>query len=170
MDSDTEDRQSEGQVQEVSSSGGAVIEMQEFSDTDENPYEVPIPSSPTVISSVNPNAPVSFVPAPTNNKTVHLHPVSAVVLPSFSLGEQQGAVGGNEQTLPKTVEGELDSYPNIPSKGWLPPVMNIAPGSISIPLKEKNSFQIQRGWLGFASGHADCKNNKNSDTQTCTVC
>ena len=35
MDSDTEDSQSEGQVQEVSSSGGAVIEMQEFSDTDE---------------------------------------------------------------------------------------------------------------------------------------
>ena len=60
MDSDTEDSQSEGQVQEVSSSGGAVIEMQEISDTDDNSYEVPIPSLPTVISSVNPNAPVRF--------------------------------------------------------------------------------------------------------------
>ena len=66
--------------------------MQEFSDTDDNPYEVPIPSSPTLISSVNPNAPVTFVPAPTNNETVHLHPVSAVVLPSSSLEEQQGTV------------------------------------------------------------------------------
>ena len=37
MDSGTEDIQSEGQVQEVSSSGGAVIEMQGFSDTDDNP-------------------------------------------------------------------------------------------------------------------------------------
>ena len=112
------------------------IEVQEISDTDDNPYEVPIPSYPTIMSSVNPNAPVSFVPAPTNNETMHLHPVSAVVLPSSSL-EEQGAVGGNERTLPKTVEGYLDSYSNIPSKGWLPPVMNIAPGSISIPLKEK---------------------------------
>ena len=111
--------------------------MQEFSDMDDNPYEVPIPSSPTVMSSVNPNAPVSFVSAPTNNGTVYLHPISAVVLPSSSLEEQQGAVGGNDQTLPKTVEGELDPNPNIPPKGWLPPVMNIAPGRISIPLKEK---------------------------------
>ena len=137
MDSDTGDSQSEGQVQEVSSSGGAVIEMQEFLDTDDNPYEVPIPSSPTVMSSVNSNAHVSFVCAPTKNETVHLHPVSAVVFPSSSLEEQQGAVGGNNQTLSKTVEGELDPYPNIPPKGWLPPVMNIAPGSIGIPLKEK---------------------------------
>ena len=83
-------------------------------------YEVPIPSSPTVLGSVNPNVPVSFVPAPTNNETVHLHPVSAIVLPSSSLEEQQGAVGGNVQTLAKTVEGELDPYPIIPSKGWLP--------------------------------------------------
>ena len=90
------------------------------------------------MSSVNSNAPVSFQSAPTNNDTVHLHPVSAVVLPSSSLEEQQGAVGGNDQTLPKTVEGELDPYHNIPPKGWLPPVMNIASGSISIPLKEKN--------------------------------
>ena len=91
--------------------------MQEFSDTDDNPYEVPIPSSPTVMSSVNSNAPVSFVPAPTNDETMHLHPVSVVVLPSSSPEEQQGAVRGDEQTLSKTVEGELDSYPNIPSKG-----------------------------------------------------
>ena len=135
MDSATEDSQSKGQVQEVSSSGGAVIEMQEFSDTDDNPYEVPIPSSSTVMSSVNSNATVSFVSAPTNNETVHLHPVSAAILPSFSLEEQQGAVGGNDQTLPKTVEGELDPYPNIPPKGWLPPVMNIAPGRFFFALK-----------------------------------
>ena len=69
MDSDTEDSQPEGQVQEVSSSGGAVIEMQEFSDTDDNPYEVPKPSSHSVMSSFNSNAPVSFVSAPTNNET-----------------------------------------------------------------------------------------------------
>ena len=75
------------------------------------------------------------MPAPTSNATVHLHPVTTVALPSSSLEEQKGTVGGNEQTLPKTVEGELDPYPNIPSTGWLPPVMNIVPGSISIPLK-----------------------------------
>ena len=34
MESDTEDTQSEGQVEEVSSSGGTVIEMQEFSHTE----------------------------------------------------------------------------------------------------------------------------------------
>ena len=34
MESDTEETQSEGQVEEVSSSGGALIEMQEFSHTD----------------------------------------------------------------------------------------------------------------------------------------
>ena len=119
MDSDTEDSQSEGQVQEVSSSGGAVIKMQEFSDTDDNPYEVPIPSFSTVMSSVNPNAPVSFVSASTNNETVHLH-ASAVVLPSSSLEEQQEAVGGNDQTLPKTVEGELDPYlTSLPKVGCL---------------------------------------------------
>ena len=136
MDSDTGDSQLEGQVQEVSSSGDAVIEMQEFSDTDDNPYEVPIPSSPTVMGSVNPNAPVSFVPALTNNETVHLHPVSAFILPSSSLEEQQGAIGGNKQILPKTVEGEFDPYPNIPPKGLVHPVMNIAPRSISISLKK----------------------------------
>ena len=94
------------------------------------------------MSSITSNAPVSFVSAPTNKETVDLHPVSAVVLPSSSLEEQQGAVGGNDQTLPKNMEGELDPYSNIPPKGWLPPVMNIAPGSISIPLKEKKYFQI----------------------------
>ena len=106
--------------------------MQECSDTDDIPYEVPIPSSPTVMSSVNSNAPLSFVSAPTNNETRHLHPVSAVVLPSSSLEEQQGAVG------------EI----NIPLKGWLPPVMNIAPGSICIPLKEKNPSKFKEGgWV-----------------------
>ena len=147
MDSDTGDSQLEGQVQEVSSSGGAVIEMQEFSDTDDNPYEVPIPSSPTVMSSVNPNAPVNFVPALTNNETVHLHPVSAFVLPSSSLEKQQGAVGGNKQTLPKTVEGEFDPYANIPPKGLVHPVMNIAPRSIRMPLKKIPSKFKEGGWV-----------------------
>ena len=62
MESDTEDTQSEGQVEEVSSSGGAVIEMQEFPHTEENNYEVPMPSSSSsssssssiVMGSVNP--------------------------------------------------------------------------------------------------------------------
>ena len=36
MESDTEDIQSEGQVEEVSSSGGSLIEIQEFSHTEEN--------------------------------------------------------------------------------------------------------------------------------------
>ena len=64
------------------------------------------------------------------------------------LEEQQGAVGANEQTLPKTVERELDSYPKIPSKGWLPPVMNILPGSIRLPLKEKIPSKFKEG-VGF---------------------
>ena len=69
-------------------------------------------------------------------------------MPSSSLEKQQGAVGRNEQTLPKTVEGELDPYPNIPPKGWFPPVMNIVPGSISIPLKEKNPSKFKEsGWV-----------------------
>ena len=60
MESDTEDTQSEGQVEEVSSSGGAVIEMQEFSHIEENTYEVPMPSSSSssssiVMGSVNPS-------------------------------------------------------------------------------------------------------------------
>ena len=42
MEIDAGGSQSEGQVEEVSSSG-AVIEMQEFSDSDDNPYEVPMP-------------------------------------------------------------------------------------------------------------------------------
>ena len=77
-----------------------------------------------------------------------LHPVYAVVLPSSSPEEQQGAVGGNDQTLPKTVEGELDPYPNIPPKGWLPPLMNIVPESISISLKAKIPSKFKEGgWV-----------------------
>ena len=66
---------------------------------------------------------------------MHLHPV---VLPSPSPQEeeQSGAVGVNDQTVPKTVEEGHGPYPHIPPKGWLPPIMNIAPGSISISLKE----------------------------------
>ena len=108
MESDTEDIQSERQVEEVSSSGGSVIQMQEFSHTEENTYEVPIPSSSS----------------------------SSIVMG-----------GANPSTL--------DPYPDIPPKGWLPTIMNIAPGSISRPTKEKNSIQIPRGWLSVASGHAN---------------
>ena len=50
------------------------------------------------------------------------------------------------------MEGELDSYPNIPSKGWLLPVMNIAPGSISIPLKEKIPSEFKEGHLVLHQG------------------
>ena len=32
--------------------------------------------------------------------------------------QQEGAGGGNDQTLPKTVEGEIDITPH----GWLPPI------------------------------------------------
>ena len=131
METDTKDSQSEGQVEEVSSSG-ADIEMQEFSDSDENTYEVPVPPSSAVLDGLNP---VGFVSTSTNTETAHLHPM---VLPSPSPQEeeQSGAVGVNDQTLPKTVEEEHDPYPHIPPTGWLPPVMNIAPGSISIPLKK----------------------------------
>ena len=113
--------------------------MQECSDTDDIPYEVPIPSSPTVMSSVNSNAPLSFVSAPTNNETRHLHPVSAVVLPSSSLEEQQGAVGGNKHSSQRLVAScyEYCTWKYLYTS------------------KRKKSFQIQRGWLGFASGHAD---------------
>ena len=150
MENDTKDPQSEGQMEEVSpSGGGAVIEMHEFSDTDDSTYEVPMPPSSRVMGSANLSAPVSFVSAPTNNDTVHL--VSTVVLPE----QQQGAVGDNDHTMSKSVPADFDPYPNIPAKGWLPPIMNIAHGNISIPLKEKNSIQIYRGWLGVASGHAD---------------
>ena len=113
MEDDTEDPQSEGQVEEVSSSGGgAVIEMHEFSDTDDSTYEVPMPPSSSVMGSANLSAPVSFVSAPTNNDTVH--PVSTVVLPE----QQQGAVGGNDHTMSKSVPADFDPYPNIPAKGW----------------------------------------------------
>ena len=98
MESDTEDTQSEGQVEEVSSSGGAVIEVQEFSHTGENTYVVPMPSSSIVMGSANPTT--------------------------------------------------LDPYPDIPPKVWLPPILNIAPGSISRPTKEKKSIQIPRGVVG----------------------
>ena len=57
------------------SSSGAVIEMQEFSDSDDNPYEVPMSPPLTVVASVNPNAPVDFVSAPTNNDTVQHQPI-----------------------------------------------------------------------------------------------
>ena len=100
MEIDTGGSQSEGQVEEVSSSG-AVIEMQEFSDSDENPYEVPMPPPLTVMASVNPTDFVST--STTNNDTVQHQ---SIVLPSSPHEEQQeGAEGGNDQTLPKTVEG-----------------------------------------------------------------
>ena len=139
MENDTEDPLSEGQVEEVSSSGGgAVIEMHEFSDTDDSTCEVPMPPSSSVMGSAH----VSFVSAPTNNDTVH--PVSTDVFPE----QQQGAVGGNDHTMSKSVPADFDPYPNIPPKGWLPPIMNIAPGSISIPQKEKiPSKFIEGGWV-----------------------
>ena len=99
MESDTEDIQSEGQVEEVSSSEGSVIEMQEFSHTEENTYEVPIPSSSSIVMG-----------------------------------------GANPSTL--------NPYPDIPPKGWLPTIMNIAPGSISRPTKEKIlSKFLEGGWV-----------------------
>ena len=52
MKTDTQDSQS-GQVEEVSSSG-AVIEMQEFSDSDDNTYEVPVPPSSAVFGWFEP--------------------------------------------------------------------------------------------------------------------
>ena len=101
-----------------------------------------MPPFSSVMGSANLSAPVSFVSAPTNNDTVH--PVSTVVLPE----QQQGAVGGNDHTMSKSVPADFDSYPNIPAKGWLPPIMNIAPGSINIPLKEKiQSKFIEGGWV-----------------------
>ena len=78
MEIDTGGSQSEGQVEEVSSSG-AVIDMQEFSDSDDNPYEVPMPPPLTGMASVNPTAPVDFVSASTHNDTVQHQPI---VLPS----------------------------------------------------------------------------------------
>ena len=101
-----------------------------------------MPPSSSVMNSANLSAPVSFVSAPTNNDTVH--PVSTVVLPE----QQQGTVGGNDHTMSKSVPADFDPYPNIPTKGWLPPIMNIAPGSISIPLKEKSPSKfIEGGWV-----------------------
>ena len=136
MENYTEDSQPEGQVEEVSFYG-AVIEIQEFFDIDENTYEVPM-SPPIDMDSVKPAAPVGFVSTSPNIENVHLHPVSCAVLPAE---KQQGR---NDQTLPKTVEEEHDPYPNIPFKGWLPPVINIASGSINIPLKEKKLTNSNR--------------------------
>ena len=117
-------------MEEVSSSE-AVIEMQEFSDSDDKTYEVPVQPPSAVLDGLNP---VGFVS--TNTGTVHLYPV---VLPSPSPQEeeQSGAAWVNDHTLPKTVEEEHDPYIHTPPTGWSPPVMNIAHGSISIPLKEK---------------------------------
>ena len=114
METNTQNSQSEGQVEEVSSSG-AVIEMQEISDSDDNTYEVPVPPPSAVLDGLNP---VGFVSTSTNTETVHLHPV---VLPSPSPQEEEqlGAVGVTDQTLPKTVEEEHDPYPHIPPKGCL---------------------------------------------------
>ena len=114
MEIDTGGSQSEGQVEEVSSSG-AVIEMQEFSDSDDNPYEVPMPPPLTVMASVNPT---DFVSASTTNNDTAQH--QSIVLPSSPHEEQQeGDEGGNDQTLPKTVEGEIDI---TPPQGWLSPI------------------------------------------------
>ena len=73
MEIDTGGSQSEGQVEEVSSSG-AVIEMQEFSDSDDNPYEVPMPPPLTVMASVNPTATVDFVSASTKEGELDIPP------------------------------------------------------------------------------------------------
>ena len=98
MEIDTEGSQSEGQVEEVSSSG-AVIEMQEFSDSDDYPYEVPMPPPLTVMASVNPTAPVDFVSASTSNDTVQHQPI---VLPSSPQEEQQeGAEGEMIRLCPR---------------------------------------------------------------------
>ena len=98
--------QLEGQVEEVSSSG-AVIEMQEFSDSDDNPYEVPMPPPLTVMASVNPT---DFVSDSTTNNDQSSSPHEE---------QQEGAEEGNDQTLPKTVEGEIDI---TPPQGLLPPL------------------------------------------------
>ena len=110
MEIDTGGSQSEGQVEEVSSSG-AVIEMQEFLDSDDNPYEVPMPPPLTVMASVNPT---DFVSASTTNNDTVQHQSS-----SPHEEQQESAKGGNDQTLPKTVEGEIDI---TPPQGWLPPL------------------------------------------------
>ena len=74
--------------------------MQEFSDSDDNPYEVPVPPPLTVMASVNPT---DFVSASTTNNDTVQHQSS-----SPHQEQQEGAEGGNDQTLPKTVEGEID--------------------------------------------------------------
>ena len=108
MEIDAGGSQSERQVEEVSSSW-AVIEMQEFPDSDDNPYEVPMPPPLTVMASVT-----YFVSASTTNNDTVQHQSS-----SPHDEQQEGAEGGNDQTLPKTVEGEIDI---TPSQSWLPPL------------------------------------------------
>ena len=99
MEIDTGGSQSEGQVEEVSSSG-AVIEMQEFSDSDDNPYEVPMSPLLTVMASVNPTAPVNFVSASTTNNDTVQH--QSIVLPSSPHEEQQeGAEGEMIRLCPR---------------------------------------------------------------------
>ena len=110
MEIDTRGSQSEGQMDEMPSSG-AVIEMQEFSDSDDNLYKVPMPPPLTVIASVNPT---DFVSASTTNNDTVQHQSS-----SPHEEQQEGADGGNDQTLSKTVEGEIDI---TPPQGWLPPL------------------------------------------------
>ena len=79
-------------------------------------------------------------------------------------------MGGNDYTLSKSVPADFDPYPNISAKGWLPPKMNIAPGSISIPLKEKNPSKfIEGGWV-LHQGMQTEKNNKKGDTQAYPNC
>ena len=89
--------------------------MQEFSDSDDKPDEVPKPPPLTVMARVNP---ADFVSASTTNNDTVQH--QSIVLPSSPHEEQQeGVEGGNDQTLPKTVEGEIDI---TPPQGWLPPI------------------------------------------------
>ena len=100
-------------MEEVSSSG-AVIEMQEFSDSDDNTYEVPVPPSSAVLDGLKP---VGFVYTSTNTETVHLYPVPF----HHHLLKRRNNQELNDQTLPKTVAEEHDPYPHIPPKGWLSP-------------------------------------------------
>ena len=62
------------------------------------------------MASVNPT---NFVSASTTNNDTVQHQSSS------PHEEQEGAERGNDQTLPKTVEGEIDI---TPPQGWLPPL------------------------------------------------
>ena len=57
---------------------------------------------------------LDFVSASTTNNDTVQHQSS-----SPHEEQQEGAEGGNDQTLPKTVEGEIDI---TPPQGWLPPI------------------------------------------------